>query len=372
MSMTTETRTILDSLRDIMRDIRAAALPLPFPRNRVASSDVRTGYVQGRPVRRLVITLRGPGCAWVSRGGGCFMCGHHAGTTRGVVPAVEEYLAQFRSEIARRDISDIEVLSLYNSGSVLNPGEVPPESLRAIFQDIACIPSIRKVVLETRAEYVVRERLAELAGILGPERTLSIAIGLESADDERRLLCANKGSTYAQIAHAVRTAGEFGETQLYILLGLPFLTESEAVSDSIASIRCASDLGADEIHIEPMTLQRHTLVELLHREGLYRLPSLHSVYAVLRAVTPEIRPYVSPFLHMPLPDEIPAGCPACTPRLIDGLLRRYNESRDRASLEYAACPCRHAWLERMEARDPRPLTERIAHALEQLRRRERA
>ncbi|MHB9030766.1 MAG: hypothetical protein ACYC9O_18515 [Candidatus Latescibacterota bacterium] len=349
-----------------MHGIRVSAPILSFPRDKAAASDIRTGYIHDRPARRLVITLRGPGCSWVDRGEGCFMCGHHAGTTRGAIPAAEEYLAQFRSEISGYDLSGIEILSLYNSGSVLNPDEVPPEALRAMIADIRNLGSIRKVVLETRAEYIDRSRLAELKDILGPGRILSVALGLETSDDLKRSLCINKGCSLAEISRAVEAVRGLGETQLYVLLGLPFLTESEAVEDAIRSIRCARDLGADEIHIEPLTLQRHTLLEYLHQAGLYRLPSLYSVYSVLQAVVPEIRPYVSPFLHMPLPEAIPSGCPSCTPGLIDNLLGRYNLLRNRESLEYPRCACLPLWEERRSERDPRPLDRRISDALESL------
>jgi radical SAM enzyme (TIGR01210 family) len=292
------------------------------------------------------------------------MCGHHAGTTRGTVPTIGEYLAQFRSAISGYDLSGIEILSLYNSGSMLNPEEVPPEALRAMIADIRKHVSIRKLVLETRAEYVDQSRLADLKDILGTERILSVAIGLETADDMKRSLCINKGSSREEISRAVEKMRGIGETQLYVLLGLPFLTEAEAVEDTLQSIRCARDLGADEIHIEPLTLQRYTLIEYLHTAGLYRLPSLYSIYAVLEAVVPEIQPYVSPFLHMPLPEDIPSGCPSCTPGLIENLLGRYNILRTRESLLYPRCACLPLWEERMSERDPRPLARRISDALE--------
>jgi hypothetical protein len=357
---------ILGSLRGILHAVRANTPRSPFPRDLAASSDIRTGYMDAEPVNRLVITLRGPGCSWVSRGGGCVMCGHHAGTTRGEIPLPEEYLAQFRSEIARYDLSSVRVISLYNSGSMLNPGEVPPEALALILRYIRELAPIRKVVLETRAEYVCRKRVAELRRLLGPGKILAVAIGLETADDLARELCVNKGCSLDEIARAVRSVKGLAETQLYVLLGVPFFTESEAVEDAVHSLECARDLGADEIHIEPLTVQRHTLFERLYRAGICRLPSLYSLYEVLRTVVPEIRPYVSPFLHMPPPEIIPGGCPACTERLIDGLLNRYNIRRDYESLAYPPCACMESWRERLAERDSRPLTERVADALERL------
>ncbi|MDP2983080.1 MAG: hypothetical protein Q8O92_07110 [Candidatus Latescibacter sp.] len=364
--MDNPTNTVYGSLQDVLHSLRISTPAVRYAWDRAASSDIRTGYIHGLPAERLVITLRSPGCTWVNCGGGCSMCGHYAGTTRGEMPSAAEFLAQFRSEIARYDLSRIRIISLYNSGSVLNPGELPPEALRNILREIRNFPSVQKIILESRAEYVFENLIGDLRNVLGPGKSLSIAIGLETADDEKRNLCINKGCTRDEIGRAVEKAKPFAEIQIYILLGIPFLTEAEAVEDSICSIRCARDLGADEIHIEPLTIQRYTLTELLCRRGLFRLPSLYSLYEVLRAVVPEIRPYVSPFLHMPLPQSIPHGCPRCTERLIDGLLNRYNIFRDRESLDYDSCECVKKWRERMAEKDSRPLNERVNEALAQL------
>jgi archaeosine synthase beta-subunit len=364
--MNNPANTLSGSLQDVLHFLRNSTPAVRYAFDRAASSDIRTGYIDGRPKERLVITLRSPGCAWVTRGGGCSMCGHYAGTTRGEMPSAVEFLAQFRSEIAGYDLSRISILSLYNSGSVLNPGELPSEALQNILREIRNFPSVRKVILESRAEFVDDDMIGGLRDALGPGKSLSIAIGLETADDIKRNLCINKGCTRDEIVSAIERAKPLAEIQIYILLGIPFLTEAEAVEDSISSIRCAHEMGADEIHIEPLTLQRYTLTELLCRQGLYRLPSLYSLYEVLRAVVPEIKPYVSPFLHMPLPESIPQGCPRCNGRLFDGLLKRYNIHRDRESLDYDSCECIETWKERMAEKDPRPLVERVHEAIARL------
>jgi len=291
------------------------------------------------------------------------MCGHLAGTTRGVLPSAEEFISQFRRELALYDLRDIHVLSVYNSGSMLNPGELGSEALKRIFLHIRTLPAVRKVVLETRAEYVDRASLEELLDVLGPDQRLSIAMGLETADDTKRDLCVNKGCTAGEIFHAVLKVKDIVGIQLYVLLGLPFLTEHEALDDTVRSLRYAHEMEADEIHIEPITVQDNTLVDLLYHEGLFRLPSLYTLYEVLRTVVPEIRPYVSPFLHMPRPSLIPRGCPLCTDRLMDGLLKRYNISRDSESLEYEPCACIPVWRERLRVTDERPLAQRVQDSL---------
>lgn len=361
--MSVSTIDALAALRQKQHDIRSSTTLSMFAPDRAAASDIRTGYYRGNPVKRLVITFRAPGCSWVGRGGGCLMCGHHAGTLRGKIPSCDDYVTQFRTEISTYDLSGVTVLSLYNSGSMLNPDEFPIEALLHICRDISRIPSIRKVVLESRAEFVDSKSAGAIRDSLGPDITLSIAMGLETANETRRELCINKGCTTAEIVRAVNGVRDIAEIQLYVLLGLPFLTEREALEDAVESIRYADSLGANEIHIEPLTLQSHTLTGRMVRAGIMQLPSLYTIYEVLKRVVPDIRPYVSPFLHMPLPDIIPSGCPECTDRLIRGLLDDYNIHRNRESLVYNDCTCIGSWRHKLDLIDNRPLPRRITDAL---------
>ena len=359
-------QSTLTMLQDALRAIRRKTPAQDFPVDRAAMSDIRTGYLDGMPVKRLVITLRSPGCAWTRTNGGCIMCGHWAGTTQGILPSLPDTIAQFRNEIAGRDLREIRVLSLYNSGSMLNPEEFPPDALAAICGDIRRMPSIRKVVLETRAEYADPDYVRRLAAVLYPGARLSIAMGLETADDIVRELCLNKGFKTDRMQKTIEAVGEYADIQLYILAGIPFLTESEAVEDAVSAIRWAHRAGADEIHIEPLTIQRHTLLEALFLAGCCRLPSLHSLFEILRRVLPDIRPYVSPFMHMPLPEHLPEGCPRCTARLRIQLLETYNIRRDEASLGSDTCSCAKNWKRRLREADSRPLDQRVRDALEML------
>ena len=354
----------IDALRKYMLNLRATTLSKKYETDKAASSDIRIGYIDNIPVNRLVITLRAPGCEWVRKGGGCLMCGHYAGTTRGLKLSVKDIVTQFRNEISKYNINNIGIISIYNSGSVLNPDEIDPDALEIILRDISVIKSIRKVILESRTEYIDSERVGKLSEVIGKNRLLTIALGLETSDDKKRELCVNKGTTVSQIKASIESLRNIATSQLYVLLGLPFLTESESIEDTVLSLRCANDIGADEIHIEPMTIQNHTLVEELSRNGLFSLPSIYSIYEVLRRVVPEIKPYVSPFMHMPLPEKIPGGCSNCTHSMINGLLNVYNLRRDKSSLQYTQCGCIDLWREKLQERDPRSIEDRISEALD--------
>lgn len=313
---------------------------------------------------RAVITLRSAGCGWAHRGGGCTMCGHFAG--RGPLEAgnAEQQIAQFDAAFAQVDWSGFPILCLYNGGSLLNPAELPEKALAHILSRIAAEPGIRDVVVETRAQYATDAQLSTLARCLNGRR-LTVAMGLESANEEVRRLCVHKGFSLNGFKNACHLVRRFGRLRLYVLIKPPWLTEGEMIQDAVSSIRLAHELGAEDVHFEPLTIQHHTLLKLLWRQGKYRLPWLWSVVEVLRQIGPQ-GVYVSPFAHVPRPIAIPHNCGRCDDAILSLLLNDYNKRGDLRAFGELNCACRDDWREEVAQSDPRPLVLRVAEDLPDL------
>jgi hypothetical protein len=358
--------SVRTDLKKALFQIRSRDPNTVYDPARALSSDIRIGYLHGRPVERLVITLRSAGCGWVRRGGGCTMCGHYPGTTRGEPLRPLDFLRQFQKEMAFYRDRNVPVLCLYNSGSMLNEEEIPGEALAGILDMVARKEGIKKVVLESRPEYCSKEKIRWIRKQLGPKR-LEIAMGLESSNDQILALTLNKGFASEEFRSMVEEIKEYVPVRIYILLKGPFLTEREAVEDAVSSIRFARTLSPREIHLEPATLQEHSLLHSLHGAGHYRLPWLWSIYEVLRRVGRECRVYVSPFSHMPRPYRIPENCRVCTGTIQDLLTRHYNRTFDLSPLHGYSCTCRSEWEEALLEEDPRPLAVRVIQGLEAIR-----
>ncbi len=296
------------------------------------------------------------------------MCGHYPGTTQGEPIEPQDFVDQFKQEMAFHGERLPPVLCLYNSGSVLNEEEVPQEALDGILAEVAGRDEIEKVVLESRPEYCSEEKIESIRKRIG-SRTLEIAMGLESCDDRVLTITLNKGFLVSDFRRMVENIRQYVRVRIYVLLKGPFLTEKESVEDAAASIRFAQTLSPSEIHLEPATLQEHTLLYFLYDVGMYRLPWLWSIYEVLRRVGTESRVYVSPFNHMPRPSRIPENCPACTESVRDLIIRRYNLTFDLAPLRQYRCSCRKEWEAALVEEDPRPLDERVLQGLEMVRER---
>ena len=86
----------------------------------------------------------------------------------------------------RQVLPEVAHLVLYNSGSLLNPQEMPAEVLDEILAWARSLPALRIVSLETRENAVTELSLRRVADALGPGRMLRVILGLETSDDHRR------------------------------------------------------------------------------------------------------------------------------------------------------------------------------------------
>ncbi|MFC1855974.1 archaeosine biosynthesis radical SAM protein RaSEA [Thermodesulfobacteriota bacterium] len=355
-------KSALLALHKALREIRGNIPKPTFNIKKAASSDIRIGYIGGKPKKRLVVTLRSSGCSWVESHGGCTMCGHYAGTTRGEKITEADYLVQFKREIAKYDFADVPILCLYNAGSVLNSDEISSETLSGILQEVSKIDAIKKVVFETRSEFVTEDVIANIKSNLAQD-DFEIAIGLESSNEDVREFCLNKGLDIADFTRAVKLVKEHAKLRLYLMIKPIFLTEAEGIEDAVRSFNDSLIYSPDEVHFEPATIQEHTLAYDMYQKGTYRAPWLWSIIEVLKRIGGEKRAYVSPFMHMPSPLIVPHNCEKCTEKLTQMILEDYNRNFDLTIFDGVTCECRVEYEKELNYVDPRPLSERVSDYL---------
>jgi hypothetical protein len=328
----------------------------------IATQDVRTGHLDGVPMRRLVVTLNPAGCGWGRRGGGCVMCGHYLARTERP-PTAAELAESWGPVVKSLKAGQIPILCLYNEGNVLNPDELPLDGVVDLCRRLSRLAFFRRLVIETRPEFITPGRIRSLTGALAAGQSLALGLGVETANDDVRRLCLNKGLRWDDYAQAVRTAG--CRFRFYVFFGAPFLTEAEMLTDAHLSLTRFQELAPEEIHVEAATIQRGTLLNRLWRNDSYDLPSLWSLVFLLRALPAGIRPYVGPFNHFPMPYQVPTSCVRCEGQ-VRAALEDYNRSLDRAAFDRLSCPCLDSWFERIHESDRRPLEQRLTSCLEEL------
>ena len=285
--------------------------------------------LDGTEVQTAVAILRTRGCYWSLREG-CAMCGYFGDTVPNGVPA-EALEAQWQRVL--RHVGDARYVKLYTSGSFLDPHEVPREFAVQALADLAAA-GVAQVLVESLPEFV-QPRLLRFPG--APR--LEIAIGLESATPLVLARCVNKRLTWDGFVRACKAAYASGaRVKGYLLLKPPFLTEGTAIADAMASARSAAP-HVDSLSLNPVNVQRRTVVERLWRSGEWTAPWLWSVVEVLdRCADLPVRFYTDPTgggtrrgAH---------NCGDCDRRVLTALTAH---RLDRGDLAGLTCDCRARW-----------------------------
>lgn len=239
--------------------------------------------IRGFPEQTTVVIFKTRGCSWFNFSS-CSMCGYFNDVSSKV--STEDLLKQV--DYMAASLSGSKVLKVFTSGSFLDPMEVPMK-VREYFYD-SIEGKVDQVLVESRTEYITEKNLSSVPGYAVPTR---VAIGLESSDDYIMKYSVNKGSSFRKFLDSVSALKKLGlELRTYLLFKPPFISEAEAIADSLKSIQDVLPYSND-ISINPMNIQKNTMVEKLWKAGLYRPPRLWSLAEILLRSRNTVAPVVS-------------------------------------------------------------------------------
>lgn len=298
--------------------------------------------LQGRRATALVAIITTRGCSWFRKSGGCTMCGYNN-------PREEE----IGGDVVRDELERVveayggeDLIKIYTSGSFLDPGEVPQDAIENFVEglkrragDLGREPHL---LVESRPEYVTEEALEPLI----THFPVTVAQGLETSSDVVREGSIRKGFRTVDFLRALDVLEKTGAgSKAYLLLKPPFLTEREAIEDALSSFEFLKDLYVQTISVNPVNVQRGTLVERLYREGKYRPPWLWSLLYVLRegkAIVGEKR-----VMSEPSGGGRPRGphnCFRCDRKVLE-VIRNFSYSPENSPrlLEVPVCSCMRSW-----------------------------
>lgn len=374
-----------------IKDIRANTPNLPYEKTKLAEVEINKFFYEGKAVNRVMIVLRSNGCQHYKTNGGCSMCAHLNGSPLTDKITHEHYVEQWNSvldgtfnesETTSFNLNDYPVVCVYNLGSLLNPEEIPLETIMYIFNTLNEFKGVKKVIIESRAEYVTEDVLKAIRSVF--EGVVEVGIGVESTNYLVRELCHHKAIKDTKIiSEAVENLRKYGMKALaYVNFKPVFLTESEAINDAIrTSIDCFKVFNFDAVSIEPTSLQENSLANFMYELGLYRVPWLwslrdiiHGIYEELQAQKLDIRlgGYFDEEVlsgsqgtgfaerNEIFPHMTSSNCSHCTNRFIDAI-KKFNMTYDVKDLdEVKSCPyCYGLWEETKKVEDSRTIIERI-------------
>jgi archaeosine synthase beta-subunit len=301
-------------------------------------------------IKAMVAILRTKGCWWAFQKG-CTMCGYNVESDQGI--STEDLRAQLAS--VKSKYAGEPMVKIYTSGSFLDEREIPLEMRAEI---LGSFPQARKIIFETRPEFVTDQTLASI-----PKEKVLVALGLESADDEVLRRSIRKGFTSADYVKAAETLRRHSiPVRTYLLLKPPFMTEAGAIRDTIAAIEFARPYS-ESISINPVNVQSGTMIEDMWRRGDFRSPWIWSLLEVLKAGRREGGPrlFSSPSGAGTLRGV--HNCANCDRKVLDAV-QRFSFEQDPIGLEGLECGCKDEWRMLLQVQDVMATTVDLSRHLE--------
>lgn len=149
-------------------------------------------------------------------------------------------------------LTSLNHLVLYNSGSILNPRELPPEMLDEIIAFANSLPALTTISLDSREAFIKLTALRRLVLNARTEIAIRPILGIESADDGIRNTVLRKNMSRKAIDRAyqelAQLAIEFGQDRIgldvNIVIAGPGTNADTAIDDALQSARFALTTGA--------------------------------------------------------------------------------------------------------------------------------
>jgi len=329
------------ALDDSIKQLRAKSLKRRRSHGKLAYWKEKD-YLEGTgTVDAGVVILPTRGCRWGLKSG-CVMCGYVNDSAESA-PNDDEITSNLKTAMDK--LGEIKYLKIFNSGSFFDTLEISKDlasSLLSMTND----KGIERVQVESRPEFINEEGLSSALDAL--DSKLEVGLGVETTNDVIRRDCINKNATTQGFHDAIQTCNDSGVlVKGYLLLKPPFITEAEAIRDTLKSAMDLAEMGASRISINPLNIQRGTLVEYLWDRREYRPPWLWSVVEVLKKASDSLK---IPILSHPTAAgraRGPHNCGSCDQEVKNSIME-FSITQDRNLLKEATCDCKEKWHGELE------------------------
>lgn len=311
--------------------------------------------------------------------GGCTMCNY--GKSNLVTD--DEMIKYVKQGLAAITVEKNAILLLETSGSMFDDWEIPATARRRIFE-LVKETKFTNFLCETRADTITSEKVNEYKKILNKKR-VSIELGLETSNPWIMQYCINKNLNLDEFLRSIDTIRQYHVPVIAnVIVGTPFLSEREAIDDSVSTIQWALRNGVDQCVLFPVHVKQWTLVEWLWKHDLYTPVSLWSLVEVLKILGPSLaskvtiswyKTYNEQSTRGTLRPEVdwgylksPTTCPKCQARVID-YLDSYRDTNDFDAIEELVdiqCECKVLWHTSINAHPTLSLPARVANAYEEI------
>ena len=284
------------------------------------------------------VIFRTRGCAWWWKSG-CTFCGYF-NDVRDDVTADDLFAQWDEAKLRLDDFEGCSMVKVYTSGTFFEDRENPPEWQEAILKETH--ERGLHLVIEAQAQMCTPEKIAWVA-----ERHpgCTVAIGLEAYDDAVLRFHVNKGFSTKQWHRSIDMLRENGlRVKTYLLFKPPFMSEGDALELTSKWVSEVAPLS-DDVSVNPMNIQRGTIVDRLYRNREYRPPWLWSLVEMLERTHDDIAESGARIIVHPTAGGRPRGahnCGSCDADVV-AAIERYSVSADIREFANLDCECRGVW-----------------------------
>jgi radical SAM enzyme (TIGR01210 family) len=299
-----------------------------------------------KSIQRLMIVLRTSGCAYDKNNSGCTMCDfkHHAVNRSQINNQILMNQLEYALEQINLDSDEDFQIDLLTLGSFLNDKEISIEFRKNSFKKFAEIQKLKKILIESRSEYITESRLTELKNLLRSDQILEIGLGVETSNEKIRNQVLKKNLLDPDIRRVMNLCAKTNVNFLsYLLIGSMGLTEEAAVGDAINSANYIASLCKKKnvefrIAFEPVFITQQTKLEELYLKGDYKLINLWSVIDVIKATYHLGTIFVGMNDEGLSNDRKPSGCDECTNNLREAI-EQFNATQNIRVFDELKCTC---------------------------------
>ncbi|MDP6326702.1 MAG: archaeosine biosynthesis radical SAM protein RaSEA [Candidatus Thalassarchaeaceae archaeon] len=288
------------------------------------------------------VILRTRGCQWWWKSG-CTFCGYF-NDVRDDVTSLNLHAQWAYAKDQLNDFEGCDMVKVYTSGTFFEDEENPADWQETVLRETHEMG--KHLIVEAQAHLCHPEKIAWVA-----ERHpgCTVAIGLEAFDDEVLKFHCNKGFRTKTWLKAVKTIRENGlRAKTYLLFKPPFMSEGDALYHTAKWIREVAP-ESDEISVNPMNIQKRTIVDRLFRHREYRPPWLWSLVQMIRDVHEDIHPEGEDastrlIIHPTAAGSIRGAhnCGTCD-KEVAAAIERYSVSGSLLEFDGLNCECESIW-----------------------------
>ncbi len=327
-------------LRSTMDCLRSSASSEP-PHDPSADVSRQQHALRNLDPDRFVVGLNTSGCRFARIPSEC--CSHCGQLVLQLTNA--DVMERFRRDVEEYERVAVPELFICTNGSWFDDRELDFDTRDLIIDRVLQCKHVRSVVLESRPEFVDGPGIKQLRRLRDGGVDVTVGLGFDSLSEDVREFCLNKRIPLESYVDACGSLGSNGiKVCTYVILKPPFLTESEAIDEAVATIKFAFDVNSSSVFLEPLAIQKYTLQEILHQRNLFRPPWLWSVLEVIRQTLGTGRLMIGGQFFIPAPYQLAHNCPQCNPSFNEAFLEfNRNNEEGYENLCKIDCTCRESW-----------------------------